>query len=79
MVDTHDAGFRERFSRIAAQREAELRQALARAGVDTLELSTDGDLVSALMRFTDLRKRRSHLSGKGPTGRKWPSHLQPVA
>ena len=79
MVDTHDAGFRERFSRIAAQREAELRQALARAGVDTLELSTDGDLVSALMRFTDLRKRRSHLSGKGPTGRKWPSHLRPVS
>ncbi|MGH8830893.1 MAG: DUF58 domain-containing protein, partial [Polaromonas sp.] len=32
LVDTHDAGFRKRFARIAAQREAELRQALARAG-----------------------------------------------
>ena len=59
LVDTHDAGFRKRFARIAAQREADLRQALARAGVDSLELSTDGDLADALMRFTDLRKHRS--------------------
>ena len=29
LVDTHDAGFRKRFARIAAQREAELRQAAA--------------------------------------------------
>ena len=58
LVDTHDAGFRRRFTRIAAQREADLRQALASAGVDTLELSTDGDLVDAIVRFTDLRKRR---------------------
>jgi uncharacterized protein (DUF58 family) len=61
MVDTHDAGFRKRFARIAAQCEAELRQSLARAAVDTLELSTDGDLLEALMRFTDLRKRGSRL------------------
>ena len=65
LVDTHDAGFRRRFSRIAAQREAELRQALVDAGVDALELSTDGDLVDAVMRFTELRKRRSQLSGGG--------------
>ncbi len=65
LVDTHDAGFRRRFSRIAAQREADLRQALVMAGVDALELSTDGDLVDAVMRFTELRKRRSQLSGGG--------------
>ena len=59
MVDTHDKGFRQRFARIAAERDAQLAQTLARAGVDTLELSTDEDLVTALMRFTDLRKRRS--------------------
>ena len=59
LVDTHDAGFRKRFARIAAQREAELRQSLARAGVDSLELSTDDDLADALLRFTDLRKHRS--------------------
>ena len=58
VVDTHDAGFRRRFARIAAQREAELRDSLAQAGVDTLELSTDDDLVEALLRFVDLRRRR---------------------
>jgi uncharacterized protein (DUF58 family) len=63
LVDTHDAGFRKRFARIAAQREAELRQSFAQAGVDTLELSTDDDLVPAVMRFADLRKRRSRVSG----------------
>ncbi len=63
LVDTHDAGFRKRFARIAAQREAELRQSFAQAGVDTLELSTDDDLVQAVMRFVDLRKRRSRISG----------------
>ena len=75
LVDTHDAGFRKRFARIAAQREADLRQSLARAGVDTLELSTDDDLVSALTRFTDLRKRRSRIS----TGGALPKHLKHAA
>jgi uncharacterized protein (DUF58 family) len=59
MVDTHNKGFRQRFARIAAERDAQLAQTLARAGVDTLELSTDEDLAAALLRFTDLRKRRS--------------------
>lgn len=74
LVDTHDAGFRKRFARIAAQREADLRQAFVQAGVDTLELSTDDDLVQAVMRFADLRKRRSRLSG-GATA----PHLQATA
>lgn len=79
LVDTHDAGFRKRFARIAAQREADLRQALAKAGVDTLELSTDGDLVDAIMRFTELRKRRSQTSGASGRGRALPGHLKAVA
>ena len=70
LVDTHDAGFRKRFARIAAQREADLRQALVRAGVDTLELCTDDDLMESVLRFTDLRKRRSRLSGAGRAGAK---------
>jgi len=74
LVDTHDAGFRKRFARIAAQREADLRQSLAHAGVDTLELSTDDDLADAIMRFTDLRKQRSRLSG-GRAATKLPAHL----
>ena len=79
LVDTHDAGFRKRFARIAAQREADLRQALARAGVDTLELSTDDDLVDAILRFTDLRKRRSRSSGAHAAAGRLPTHLRRAA
>ena len=75
LVDTHDAGFRKRFARIAAQREADLRLVFTRAGVDTLELSTDGDLVQAVMRFAELRRRRSRLSGAGAL----PAHLRDAA
>ena len=75
LVDTHDAGFRKRFARIAAQREAELREALARAGVDALELSTDADLVDAVVRFTDMRKRRTRLAAGGGM----PAHLKHAA
>ncbi|MGJ7519984.1 DUF58 domain-containing protein [Variovorax sp. LT1P1] len=62
-VDTHDAGFRKRFARIAAEREATLRATLAKAGVDTLELSTDDELAAAILRFADLRKRRVRTGG----------------
>ena len=75
LVDTHDKGFRQRFARIAAEREAALRQALGRAGVDTLELSTDSDLVDALMRFTDMRKRRSRSQPSAALQ----THLRPAA
>ena len=69
-VDTHDAGFRKRFAAAAARREKELRAALSRAGVDALELATDDDLVDAILRFADLRKRRSQLAAGG-----LPQHL----
>jgi uncharacterized protein (DUF58 family) len=72
LVDTHDMGFRTRFARIAAQREAELREAFVSAGVDALELSTDGDLVDAVVRFAQMRKRRARLV----TGGAFPVHLQ---
>ena len=74
LVDTHDAGFRERFARLAAQRETQLREGLARAGVDTLELATDDDLVDALVRFVELRKRRARLSSGS-----LPAHLKRAA
>lgn len=74
VVDTHDAGFRKRFARIAAQREAELREALTRSNVDALELSTDADLVDAIVRFVDMRKRRTQLSAGG-----LPAHLRRAA
>lgn len=75
LVDTHDSGFRKRFARIAAQREAELRQALVAAGVDTLELSTDSDIVEAIVRFVDMRKRRTRLAAGGGL----PTHLKRAA
>jgi uncharacterized protein (DUF58 family) len=74
LVDTSDAGFRKRFARIAAQREAELRESLVRAGVDALELSTDGDLVDAIVRFTEMRKRRTRTGAGG-----LPAHLRRAA
>jgi uncharacterized protein (DUF58 family) len=58
-VDTHDKGFRRRFAAEAASREAHLRSALQRAGVDALELSTADDLLDSILRFADLRRLRS--------------------
>jgi uncharacterized protein (DUF58 family) len=70
-VDTHDRGFRRRFQAAAKKREAELRGALRSAGVDALELATDDDIVDAILRFADLRKRRSQLAAGGGL----PAHL----
>ena len=71
-VDTHDRGFRRRFAAAAGRREQALRSALADAGVDCLELSTGDDLVDSILRFADLRKRRSQLAGGGSL----PTHLE---
>jgi uncharacterized protein (DUF58 family) len=57
-VDTHDRGFRRRFEEAAAAREAALATAFARAGVEALPLSTDDDLVRAIVRMAGLRRRR---------------------
>ncbi len=57
-VDTHDRKFRARFQEAARRREAALSQALKRAGVDALSLSTEEDLVRAIVRFATLRQQR---------------------
>ena len=60
-VDTHDRGFRKRFAAgRAAARDRAARRRSARAGVDALELSTDDDLVDAVLRFADLKRRGRH-------------------
>ncbi|MBX3651525.1 MAG: DUF58 domain-containing protein [Burkholderiales bacterium] len=64
-VDTHDAGFRRRFATLAAQREADLRAALAAAGADCIELSASDDLANTLVRFARLRKRRAQMASGG--------------
>ncbi len=71
-VDTHDRAFRRRFADAAARRETDLRSAFRQGGVDALELSTDDDLVDAILRFADLRKRRAQLAAGGSL----PSHLE---
>jgi uncharacterized protein (DUF58 family) len=62
LVDTHDRAFRRRFEQAAERRDVELRTAFADAAVDCLELATDEPLDEALLRFTQLRKRRSQLA-----------------
>lgn len=57
-VDTHDRRFRARFEEAAQQREAALSEAFKHAGVDVLSLSTEDDLVRAIVRFATLRKQR---------------------
>jgi uncharacterized protein (DUF58 family) len=71
-VDTHDRTFRTRFAAAAARREDALRAAFGQAGVDALELSTDDQLIDAILRFADLRKRRSRLAAGGAL----PQHLE---
>jgi uncharacterized protein (DUF58 family) len=71
-VDTHDRVFRRRFAAVAERRENELRSAFRDSGVDVLELSTRDDLVDAILRFADLRKRRSRLAAGGNL----PNHLR---
>ena len=56
-VDTSDRGFRRRFHEAAQQREEELAQTFKHAGVDELTLSTEEDIVLAILRFASLRSR----------------------
>jgi uncharacterized protein (DUF58 family) len=57
-VDTHDRRFRQRFQEAARRRETDLNEAFKRAGVDALSLSTEEDLVRAIVRFATLRQQR---------------------
>jgi len=56
-VDTHDPKFRKRFAEVAKRREDELKGAFKRAGVDALSLSTEEDLVRAIVRFAKQRRQ----------------------
>ncbi len=58
-VDTSDGAFRRRFAAATAQREGDVRRAFARSGVEALALSTDDDLVRAIVRMAELRRRRA--------------------
>jgi uncharacterized protein (DUF58 family) len=76
LVDTQDAGFRQRFEALAAQHESTLRDHLASAGVDALELATGDDLLAALLRCVALRRQRA----RATIGHRLPAALrQPAA
>ena len=57
-VDTRDKKFRQRFQAMAQQRVADIHATFKRCGVDVLALSTEEDLVKAMVRFASLRKQR---------------------
>ena len=71
-IDAADPAFRERYARIAEEREAALFEALSQSGADTLELATDDDLLETLMRYADLRRQRARLK----TPRRFPAAFQ---
>ena len=56
-VDTHDKKFRQRFQEAAQKREAALAESFKRAGVDVLPLSTEEDLIRAIVRFAAARRK----------------------
>jgi uncharacterized protein (DUF58 family) len=57
-VDTDDEGFRERLRAVADERQQALQAAARSAGTDLYTVSTDEDLVRALLRISELRRRR---------------------
>jgi uncharacterized protein (DUF58 family) len=65
-VDTHDRRFRQRFEEAARRREAEMTAAFRRSGVEAVSLSTDEDLVRAIVRMATLRRQRR--PGHGAAG-----------
>lgn len=56
-VDTSSRGFQERFADAADAREAGLRTAFEKSGVDVVELATEDDVLDSLVRFAALRKQ----------------------
>ena len=69
LVDTHDRALRRRFMAAALRQQESLRASFARAGVDCLELSTEDDLLDALVRFAQMRRQRPG------AGASLPAHL----
>jgi uncharacterized protein (DUF58 family) len=57
-VDTHNAAFRKRFRDAATARQAALTETFKRSGVEGLAISTEEDLVRALVRIAMRRRRR---------------------
>ena len=74
LVDAGDRHFRRRFAQASVEREAALRQSLAAAGVDGLELATAEPIDQALLAFARLRRQRARLAAGGGA----PGHRSPT-
>ncbi len=61
-VDTSDAGVRAKFRQSADRRKQAVSEAFERAHADLLSLSTEDDLVAAIVRFNALRKERRRVA-----------------
>jgi uncharacterized protein (DUF58 family) len=57
-VDTSDPEFRQRFHEVAVAREAGVRAGAREAGIDLHDVSTEDDLVKALVRIVERRRQR---------------------
>jgi uncharacterized protein (DUF58 family) len=57
-IDTHDPNLRLRFKEASLQREAALKLIFDRTGVDLLSISTEEDMVRAIVRFAGRRRQR---------------------
>jgi uncharacterized protein (DUF58 family) len=57
-VDTHNAGFRRRFADAVARREEQVSGAFRKSGVSSFSLSTDEEIVRAIVRMAALGRRR---------------------
>jgi uncharacterized protein (DUF58 family) len=63
-VDTHESRFRRRFTEIVQRRQANLDAAFRSADVDVLALSTEDDLVRAIVQFAAQRKQHKQVAGR---------------
>jgi uncharacterized protein (DUF58 family) len=57
-VDTSQPEFRRNFQAVVQQREQMLKESIKRTGVDLFAVSTEEDLVGAIVRMATLRKRK---------------------
>ncbi len=57
-IDTGDRKFRERFEAVNREHSEQLHATFRHASVDVMPLSTDDDLVHAIIRFAAIRKQR---------------------
>ena len=57
-VDTNDPKFRQRLREVADERQAAVAAGARTAGTDLFSVNTDDDLVRALIRISQLRRRR---------------------